>query len=93
LSWLFLTFLSFLAFSGIVAALSTFFLSDDLRLILATPVASRRLVLRALRAHRRAGGLDGGRIPAAGARRHRVREVRVVVVCHDGGDDRRCRSW
>ncbi len=43
LSWLFLTFISFLAFSGIVAALSTFFLSDDLRLILAAPVASRRL--------------------------------------------------
>jgi ABC-2 type transport system permease protein len=43
LSWLFLTFLSFLAFSGVVAALSTFFLSDDLRLILAAPVASRRL--------------------------------------------------
>ncbi|MEP6782543.1 MAG: hypothetical protein ABI983_02675 [Acidobacteriota bacterium] len=45
LSWLFLTFLSFLAFSGVVAALSTFFLSDDLRLILAAPVASRRLFL------------------------------------------------
>ena len=29
LSWLFLTFLSFLAFSGVVTALSTFFLSDD----------------------------------------------------------------
>ncbi len=43
LSWLFLTFLSFLTFSGVVAALSTFFLSDDLRLILAAPVASRRL--------------------------------------------------
>jgi ABC-2 type transport system permease protein len=43
LSWLFLTFLSFLAFSGVVAALSTFFLSDDLRLILAAPVASRRM--------------------------------------------------
>jgi ABC-2 type transport system permease protein len=43
LSWLFLTFLSFLAFSGVVAALSTFFLSDDLRLILAAQVASRRL--------------------------------------------------
>ena len=43
LSWLFLTFLSFLAFSGVVTALSTFFLSDDLRLILAAPVASRRL--------------------------------------------------
>jgi len=43
LSWLFLTFLSFLAFSGVVAALSTFFLSDDLRLILASPVASQRV--------------------------------------------------
>src|SRR5688500_5666405 len=42
LSWLFLTFLSFLAFSGIVAALSTFFLADDLRLVLAAPVAARR---------------------------------------------------
>src|SRR5258708_258328 len=43
MSWLFLTFLSFLAFSGIVTALSTFFLSDDLRLLLAAPVPVRRL--------------------------------------------------
>ncbi len=43
LSWLFLTFLSFLAFSGVVTALSTFFLADDLKLLMATPVASRRL--------------------------------------------------
>jgi ABC-2 type transport system permease protein len=43
LSWLFLTFLSFLAFSGVVTALSTFFLSEDLRLLLAAPVASRRI--------------------------------------------------
>jgi ABC-2 type transport system permease protein len=43
LSWLFLTFLSFLAFSGIVSALSTFFLSEDLRLLLVAPVAGRRL--------------------------------------------------
>ncbi len=43
LAWLFLTFLSFLAFSGVVSALSTFFLSDDLRLLLAAPVASHRL--------------------------------------------------
>jgi ABC-2 type transport system permease protein len=43
LSWLFLTFLSFLAFSGVVTALSTFFLSDDLRLLMVAPVASRRL--------------------------------------------------
>ena len=43
LSWLFLTFLSFLAFSGVVTALSTFFLSDDLRLLLAAPIEKRRL--------------------------------------------------
>jgi ABC-2 type transport system permease protein len=43
LSWLFLTFLSFVAFSAIVTALSTFFLSDDLRLLLAAPISSRRL--------------------------------------------------
>jgi ABC-2 type transport system permease protein len=43
LSWLLLTFLAFLAFSGIVTALSTFFLADDLRLLLATPVPGRRL--------------------------------------------------
>jgi ABC-2 type transport system permease protein len=43
LSWLFLTFLSFLAFSAVVTALSTFFLSDDLRLLMTAPVAARRL--------------------------------------------------
>src|SRR5258708_23189822 len=43
MSWLFLTFISLLAFSGIVTALSTFFLSDDLRLLLAAPVPARRL--------------------------------------------------
>ena len=43
LSWLFLTFLSFLAFSALVTSLSTFFLSDDLRLLLAAPVAAPRL--------------------------------------------------
>jgi hypothetical protein len=42
LSWLFLTFLAFLAFSGVVTALSTFFLSDDLRLLMASPIAARR---------------------------------------------------
>ena len=45
LSWLFLTFLAFLAFSGVVTALSTFFLSDDLRVLMAAPVAARRLFL------------------------------------------------
>ena len=43
LSWLFLTFLSFLAFSGVVTSLSTFFLADDLRLLLTAPVSTRRL--------------------------------------------------
>lgn len=43
LSWLFLAFLSFLAFSGVVTALSTFFLSEDLRLLLVAPIAARRL--------------------------------------------------
>jgi ABC-2 type transport system permease protein len=43
LSWLFLTFFSFLAFSGVVTSLSTFFLADDLRLLLTTPVPVRRL--------------------------------------------------
>ena len=47
LSWLFLTFLSFLAFSGVVTALSTFFLSEDLRLLLAAPIAVRRQIGRA----------------------------------------------
>jgi ABC-2 type transport system permease protein len=35
--------LSFLAFSGVVTSLSTFFLSEDLRLLLAAPVARDRL--------------------------------------------------
>ena len=43
LSWLFLTFISFLAFSGLVTALSTFFLSEDLKLLMALPVPVRRL--------------------------------------------------
>ena len=43
LSWLFLSFLSFIAFSAVVTSLSTFFLSDDLRLLLAAPVSPRRL--------------------------------------------------
>jgi ABC-2 type transport system permease protein len=42
LSWLFLTFLSFLAFSAVVTSLSTFFLSEDLRLLLAAPVSRAR---------------------------------------------------
>lgn len=42
-SWLFLTFLSFVAFSAIVTSLSTFFLSEDLRLVLAAPIPAERL--------------------------------------------------
>ena len=45
LSWLFLTFLAFLAFSGVVTSLSTFFLSDDLRLLMTAPVSAGRLFL------------------------------------------------
>ena len=45
LSWLFLTFLGFLAFSGVVASLSTFFLSEDLRLLVAAPIPRGRLFL------------------------------------------------
>ena len=45
LSWLFLTFLAFLAFSGVVTSLSTFFLSDDLRLLMTAPVSARRLFM------------------------------------------------
>jgi len=43
LGWLFLTFLSFVAFSAVVSALSTFFLSEDLRLLLPAPVPADRL--------------------------------------------------
>jgi len=42
-SWLFLTFLSFVLFSAIVTALSTFFLSEDLRLLLAAPIPAQTL--------------------------------------------------
>ena len=45
LSWLFLTFLAFLAFSGVVTALSTFFLADDLRLLMGAPVSAGRLFM------------------------------------------------
>jgi ABC-2 type transport system permease protein len=41
--WLFLSFLSFLTFSGVVTALSTFFLSEDLRVLLTAPLPVRRL--------------------------------------------------
>jgi ABC-2 type transport system permease protein len=43
ISWLFLTFLSFLAFSALVTSLSTFFLSEDLKLLLATPIPQTKL--------------------------------------------------
>lgn len=43
LSWLCMTLLSFLAFSGLVTSLSTFFLSEDLRLLWPAPVPVGRL--------------------------------------------------
>lgn len=43
ISWLFLTFLSFLAFSALVTSLSTFFLSEDLKLLLAAPISPTKL--------------------------------------------------
>jgi ABC-2 type transport system permease protein len=42
-SLLFMTFLAFVAFSALVSALSTFFLSEDLHLVLAAPVDPARL--------------------------------------------------
>jgi ABC-2 type transport system permease protein len=41
--WLFLTFLSFVAFSAIVSSLTTFFLSEDLKLLLPAPIPAERL--------------------------------------------------
>ena len=80
LSWLFLTFLSFLAFSGIVAALSTFFLSDDLRLVLAAPVAPRRLFLaRFARTVAQAGWMVVVFL-VAGPGGHRDGQVRIAIV-------------
>ena len=43
LGWLFLTFLSFIAFSAVVSSLVTFFLAEDLRLLFAAPVPVERL--------------------------------------------------
>jgi ABC-2 type transport system permease protein len=43
LGWLFLTFLSFVAFSAIVTSLSTFFLAEDLRLLIPAPIPQERL--------------------------------------------------
>ncbi len=43
LGWLFLTFLSFVAFSAVVTSLGTFFLSEDLQLLIAAPVPGERL--------------------------------------------------
>ena len=43
LSWLFLTFLSFLTFSSLVISLSTFFLSEDLGLFLGAPLQLRQV--------------------------------------------------
>ena len=61
LSWLFLTFLSFLAFSALVTSLSTFFLSEDLRLLLAAPMPRDAPLLLPLREDGGPGLLDGRR--------------------------------
>ena len=94
LSWLFLSFLAFLAFSGIVTALSTFFLSDDLRLLMTSPIAARRLF--AARFTRTLGsaswmvvifmtpvlaGIGVGRCAPLGVLSHRRGDGRAV--CHD----------
>ncbi len=42
LSWLFLTFLSFIVFSAIVTSLASFFLAEDLRYLLAAPLQPAR---------------------------------------------------
>ena len=77
LGWLFLTFLSFVAFSAIVTSLCTFFLAEDLRLLLPAPVPKERLFHS--RFVRTVGAvlLDGGRLPAAGAAGHRPRPLRA----------------
>jgi hypothetical protein len=91
LSWLFLTFLSFLAFSSVVTSLSTFFLSDDLRLLLAAPVAAAA-VPRALRAHGRPGVVDGRGLHGARAGRRRPGALRATVVLRRRRCSRSCRS-
>ena len=78
LGWLFLTFLSFVAFSAVVTSLSTFFLSEDLRLLLAGAGPARAALPLALRAHRGPVLLDGRGVPAAGAARHRARALRAA---------------
>ena len=80
LSWLFLTFLSFLAFSSIVTSLSTFFLSDDLRLLLAAPVDDAPAVPRAVRPDAGPGLVDGGGVHHAGAGRRRPRAFGAAVL-------------
>jgi ABC-2 type transport system permease protein len=78
LSWIFMTFLAFLTFSGIVTALSTFFLSDDLRLLLTAPWRAAA-VLRTLRPNRRAVVVDGRRV------RHADPARRGLAECASAG--------
>ena len=79
-----MTFLAFLAFSGVVAALSTFFLADDLRLLLAAPVSARRLFLARFTRTVGPGVVDGGDLHGADAARHRRRALRAAVLLRDG---------
>ena len=80
LSWLFLTFLSFLAFSGLVTALSTFFLSADLRLLVAAPIDARRLFYARFFRTLGPGLVDGGRVSRARAAWRRHRALRTVFL-------------
>ena len=90
LSWLFLTFLSFLAFSGVVTALSTFFLADDLRLLVAAPVATRRLFHARFFRTVGPGVVDGRDLSGAGAARRRLGAMRGAASFYADRDaDRR----
>ena len=91
LSWLFLTFLSFLAFSGVVTSLSTFFLADDLRLLLTAPVPTRRLFHVAVRAgalpiHRTMGRHEADRVGQGAHGPHDRPGVRLHLRFGQHGD-------
>ena len=89
LGWLFLTFLSFVAFSAVVSALSTFFLSEDLRLLLAAPVPAERLFHSRFARDGRPVRLDGRGLPAPRPARPRPRPLRAARLLPARGRHRR----
>ena len=93
LGWLFLTFLSFVAFSAVVTALSTFFLSEDLRLLLAAPVPRGAPLPLPLRAHGRPVRLDGRGLPPARPPRPRPRPLRASGLLPRWRWPRSSPSW